>query len=285
MKNAAVISNIKKDSSLSLTKKIASILLSAGATVFLPKSVGEDINGATLLPESDLFDMADFAVTVGGDGTFLDVAEQTALKNIPVIGVNLGRLGFMAELEPNEINLLTRILDGNYSVENRMMLDVEVVRDNAVICSYKALNDIVVSKGNVSKIAELDLFCNSTFLSHFNADGLIVSTPTGSTAYSLSAGGAIIDPTIDCLLLTPVCPHSFVNSRPIVFSPSSVMEIQDVQDREENTYLTVDGRVNVKLACYDTVRVVASKITTKIIKLKADGFYNRVYQKIAEKNL
>ncbi len=283
MKKIAVIPNTKKDASLSLTKNIIDVLCSAGAEVILSSELESFGLNAEYMSHDKLFDSAELAVTVGGDGTILGVAEAVSENEIPVIGVNLGRMGFMAELEPDEIQLLTNILYGNYSIEKRMMLDVCVMRGGETVFSHRALNDIVVSKGSVSKIAELELYCNSTYVSRFNSDGLIVSTPTGSTAYSLSAGGAIIDPTIDCMLLTPVCPHSFINARPIVFSPKSVLEIKDIQSGEENTYLTVDGRINEQITFSDIVRVVASKKTTNLIKLKDGEFYNRVYQKISEK--
>ncbi len=283
MKKIAVIPNTKKDLSLSLTKRIIDVIIDAGAHVLLPSHLENSGLTAEYVSDEKMFDTAELVVTVGGDGTILGVAEAVSENNIPVIGVNLGRMGFMAELEPDEIHLLTNILDGNYSIDKRMMLDVCVEREGEIVFSHRALNDTVVSKGSVSKIAELELYCNSIYVSHFNSDGLIVSTPTGSTAYSLSAGGAIIDPTIDCMLLTPVCPHSFINARPIVFSPKSVLEIKDVQSDDENTYLTVDGRINEQITYSDIVRVVSSKKTTDLIKLKNEEFYNRVYQKISEK--
>ena len=164
-----------------------------------------------------------------------------------------------------------------------MMLDVRVVSAGKVTASYTALNDIVVSKGSISKIAELELYCNGTLVSQFHSDGVIISTPTGSTAYSLSAGGAIIDPLIDCMLFTPVCPHSFNNSRPTVFSPNTVLAVKDIQKGEENTYLTVDGRINQQLAFSDVVEARASSQTVNLIKLKNTEFYDKVYQKIAER--
>lgn len=283
MKNAVLIPNTKKDVSLQLTKEISAVLLSAGAKLRLSKELADSGIVADYVDRSQLFDEADFVVTVGGDGTILGVAEELSDKGTPVIGVNLGRLGFMAELEPSEIGLLKKVLTDDFAVDKRMMLDISVIRNGETVASYRALNDVVVGKGSISKIAELELLCNATHVSDFKSDGLIVSTPTGSTAYSLSAGGTIIDTSIDCILLTPVCPHSFNNSRPIVFSSASILEIKDVQDGDSNTYLTVDGKSNEKLYFSDVVRVVASKKTTDLIRLKSEEFYNRVYLKIAER--
>lgn len=284
MKKAVLIPNLQKDPDLDLTKRIIDTLRSAGASVVMSNGLlDKRLNGVEYVDDRALFDSADFAVTVGGDGTILRAAEESAEHNVPVIGVNLGRIGFLAEIEPDEIDLLVDVVNGDYYVEKRMMLDVAVVRNGKKTNSYIALNDVVVSKGNISKIAELELYCNSTLVSLFHSDGLIVCTPTGSTAYSLSAGGAIIDPTIDCMLLTPVCSHSFSNSRSIVFSPKSVLEIKDIQKGEDNTYLTVDGKINEKLTYSDVVQIRASDKTTNLIKIKNKEFYDRVYQKIAER--
>ena len=270
MKNVVLVPNTKKDPSLQLTSKIAEVLLSYQANLFLSSELACSGIRATYVDRSALFDSADFVVTVGGEGR-------------PVIGVNLGRLGFMAELEPTEAELLANIFKGDYTIDKRMMLDVSVIRDGKNIASYRALNDVVVGKGSISKIAELELLCNDVHVSDFKSDGLIISTPTGSTAYSLSAGGTIIDTSIDCILMTPVCPHSFTNSRPIVFSPTSVLMVKDIQSSDDNTYMTVDGRFNEKLYYSDLVRVAVSDKTTDLIKLKNEEFYNRVYLKISER--
>ena len=280
---AAVVPNTKKDNGLILTKKLVNTLNDFGASVFLSSEFSDSEINAEFLCEDKLFSEADFVVTVGGDGTILGIAEYLSDKSIPVIGVNLGRVGFMAELEPDEIYMIENVIKGNYTVEKRMMLDVTLERNGTALCTYRALNDIVVSKGSISKIAELELYCNSTPLTVFNADGVIVSTPTGSTAYSLSAGGAIIDPTIDCMILTPVCPHSLFNVRPIIFSSKSELEIKNIKNGEENTYLTVDGRINVQLMYSDVIKVAASDKTIDLIKIKEEDFYKKVYHKIAER--
>ena len=281
---AVVVPNTKKDVNLSVTKNIVQFLLSKSVEVVLDSTFQSCFSGdITFLNYDDLFLEADFVVTVGGDGTILKVAEKLSELNVSVIGVNLGRMGFMAEIEPNEVHLLENILESKFTIDKRMMLDVDVVRGGRVVSTYKALNDIVVSNGRVSKMSELELYCDDTYVSTFHSDGIIVSTPTGSTAYSLSAGGAIIDPTINCLLFTPVCPHSFYNARPIVFSPNNLIQIKAVQQGEDNTYLTVDGSINEKIFYSDLVNVKASKSTLNLIKIKENKFYDRVYQKISER--
>ena len=283
MIKAAIIPNTQKDKDLVLTKKLIATLKEHGADVLLPFALCDCGINADFHEEEELFSNADFAVTVGGDGTILRIAEQLSDKQIPVIGVNLGRVGFMAEIEPEELNLIEKVIKGNYTVEKRMMLNVSLVREDKCLYTYRALNDVVVSKGNISKIAELELFYNSSPLTVLNGDGVIISTPTGSTGYSLSAGGAIIDPTIDCMIMTPVCPHSLFNVRPIIFSSNSHLQIKDVKPGEKNTYMTIDGKFNIQLKYSDVVDVSVSDKTVDLIKIKKEDFYQKVYNKIAEK--
>ncbi len=284
MKKIVIIPNANKDKNLLVTREVVSFLTSRKSSPCLSDVYSNcNIEGATYLSENLLYNDCNFAITIGGDGTILSIADVLSQKNIPVIGINLGRVGFMAELETDEIGLLDDVLGERYSLDERMMLDISVIRQGNKIYSYRALNDIVVSNGSVSKMAELELYCSDTFVSMFHSDGVIVSTPTGSTAYSLSAGGAIIDPSIDCLLFTPVCPHSFSNARPIIFSPRSLLKIRNVQQSDDNTYLTVDGKLNVKLLYLDEVESTPSSTSLKLIKIKNNKFYDRVYQKLSER--
>ena len=283
MKKVAIVPNTKKDTDLFLTKKIIALLVSYGVEVFISDAfIPYDLTGVNFVGKNLLFSDVQLIITIGGDGTILSIADEASMANVPVLGINLGRMGFMAELEPDEIDLLKNVICGRFSLEKRMMLDVNVLHEGKIVSSHKALNDIVVSNGVVSKMAELELFCSDTYVSKFHSDGVIISTPSGSTAYSLSAGGAIIDPTIDCILSTPVCPHSFYNSRSIVFSPKCVLKIKNVQ-KEENTYLTVDGRKNEKLYYLDEVDVRSSINSISLVKIKNKGFYDIVYNKLSER--
>lgn len=284
MKKTLIIPNENKDVNLAFTQKIVNLLTRQGVEITLSDRYSIfNITDVRYVSDDILFDNVDFAITVGGDGTILRFAEKLSKANIPVVGINLGRLGFMTELEPDEIALLNKIVNDDYTIDKRMMMDVSVSKGEELIFHHCALNDVVVSNGSVSKIAELELFCDNTYVSLYHADGLIVSTPTGSTAYSLSAGGSIIDPSINCLLLTPVCPHSFYNSRSIVFSPNSHLRIKNVQENEDNTYLTVDGKTNQKISNGDFVNISTSPQFLQIIKIKDKKFYDRVYQKISER--
>ena len=284
MKRITVITNLKKDPSLEITKRVVLELSSMAEKIFLDEENKYDAPSNVVFCEKyKLFDEADAVITVGGDGTILAIAPEVSKKGIPVLGINLGRVGFMAELEIEEIPLLSKLFTSEYIVDSRMMLDVDVMRNNEKIHSFVALNDVVVMNGTISKMVELDLFCNGDYVSTYHADGIIMSTPTGSTAYSLSAGGAVIDPALDCILLTPVCAHSFNNSRPIVFSSSSELTVKDVRKSDENTFLTLDGDKNVKISFGDSVLVRRSQYTTDLIKIKSTRFYNALYTKLSER--
>ncbi len=284
MKTITVVTNVNKDPELEVTKRLVGELSAFAQCIKISENIRfESFEKVSFLPEDKIFDDTDAVITIGGDGTILQIAPIIAKKGIAVLGINLGRMGFMAELEKNEISLVSKLFTEEYIVEPRMMLDVSIVRDNEKIHSFTALNEVVVMNGTISKMVELELYCNDTYVSRYHADGLILSTPTGSTAYSLSAGGAVIDPSLDCILTTPVCAHSFYNARPVVFSSSAELSVKDFTKRSENTYVTLDGDRNFKLSSSDTIIVKKSQYTTNLIKIKSTRFYNTVYSKLSER--
>ncbi len=232
------------------------------------------------LPLESLYAQADIIIVLGGDGTILEAARRASVRETPILGINLGRLGYMAELELNDLPLLDRLFDGSYTLENRSMMRVELLSKNGELRSFcYALNDAVISNGSVSRLVELELFEGGELVTAYRADGLIVATPTGSTAYSMSAGGSIVDPRVACFCVTPICPHSFV-ARPLIFSDSSMLKIRNVCVREKMLYLTVDGRMNFELHLNQTVRITKAAISTKLIRVKNCGFYKRLRNKM-----
>jgi len=285
LKRITVVSNTKKDPSLEYTKRTVEVLSRYAECITVDASACYD--GAPACVEfkntNEIFNDTDAVVTIGGDGTILKIAPEISKRGIPVLGINLGRVGFMAEIEPEETDLLYKLFKSEYIIDSRMMLDVEVFRNDEKLHSFSCLNDAVIMNGSISKMIELELFCNDSYVSTYDADGLILSTPTGSTAYSLSAGGTVIDPALECILVTPVCAHSFYNSRPMIFSASTVLSVKDVRVRDENTYLTLDGNTNVHLLCDDVVRIKRSQFTTDLIRIKSTRFYNTVYNKLSER--
>lgn len=221
----------------------------------------------------------DIVVALGGDGTILHVTRQAAFAGKPVLGVNTGRLGFMAGIEANETECLQQLFTGQYRIEDRMMLEIRMMNSDI---PYYALNDAVISNGVVSKIIDVSLCCNGKFINDYRADGLIVSTPTGSTAYSLSAGGPIIDPGLESIGITPICPHSLI-SRTILFTPDSEITTCTHRGKDEISYLTVDGEDAVEIAENGAVRFKKSKIMAHLIRLKDITFYEALSNKLTER--
>ncbi len=234
----------------------------------------------TYLPTEDAYASVDAVIVLGGDGTILESARRSAPYSIPVLGLNLGRLGYMAELELGEIDKLESIVSGDYKIETRSMLNIEMITtDGKVRKNEYALNDAVLSNGTISRIVDTELYEGGVYIGSYRSDGMIISTPTGSTAYSLAAGGAIIDPRVSCLCVTPICPHSLY-ARPLIFPDSASIEVKNNCPREKTLFLTVDGRVNYELALGERIRVTRSPLITRFIRIKDDSFYDRLRQKM-----
>ncbi|MGI6744435.1 MAG: NAD(+)/NADH kinase [Eubacteriales bacterium] len=226
---------------------------------------------------------ADLLIVIGGDGTVMRAARRAAPLGIPILGINCGHLGYLTELEPDEIPLISRFFEGDYRIENRMM--IRVCTDSGK--SFLALNDAVISHGVISRMAELELLCDGDYVSKYYADGLIVATPTGSTAYSLSAGGPVVEPRLDCLVVTPICPHSF-GARPILFSADAELCVVNPSLKNHSSvppetgvlYLTVDGIDSLPLERSDKVTLTKSDITTSFIRMNRHNFYQVLSRKM-----
>ena len=232
------------------------------------------------LPIDKIYQNSDIIIVLGGDGSILESARKAAPAGIPILGINLGRLGYMAELELDELDRLSEIVEGKYTLDQRMMIKVEVVdKDGKEKLSSYAVNDAVISNGSIARIIDLSLSEGGDMISNYRADGLIISTPTGSTAYSMSAGGAVVDPRVECICVTPICPHA-LGSRPMIFPKSANIEIKNICQREKMIFLTLDGRVNQELALGDTVRVTESEMRTSLIRIKNNCFYNQLRKKM-----
>lgn len=237
----------------------------------------------TFYTAEEAYREVDAVLVLGGDGTILESARRCAPFGTPVLGLNLGRLGYMAELELGEIDQLQKIVSGDYTLEERSMINIEILNaDGQLRKSEYALNDAVLSNGSISRVVDLELYESGVQIASYRSDGMIVATPTGSTAYSLSAGGAIVDPRLNCLCVTPICPHSLY-ARPMIFPDGASIEIKNVCQREKTLFLTVDGRVNYDLTLGETVRVTRSPLKTHFIRLGKLSFYERLAQKMSDK--
>ncbi len=237
-------------------------------------------NNVIFAPNSTIYRDMDAIVVLGGDGSILSAARYCLSSEIPILGINLGHLGYMAEMEADEISMLGRLFDGDYKIEERTMLDVTVLRRGKQLVSRaSALNDAVISNGSIARMVDLELSEGDKLIASYRADGLIFATPTGSTAYSMSAGGPVIDPSMGCICVTPVCSHSLA-ARPIIFSDKAVLSVKNVCEREKSLYLTLDGKVNFEIYRGDVVNIKRSNHLTRLIKLKDRGFYGTLNSKI-----
>ena len=266
--NIAVVPNFDKQNAFAVTNDVIDTLLKLEQKIFLQIEYKNKLKNSNLnyLPFDEIIDVCDVLIVLGGDGTILHAAKSAALKNKPVLGVNIGRVGYMAGLEANELELLENLLGGNYITEKRMLLEIEYNSK-----TYYALNDAVISRGSLSRIVDICINFNDTHVINYRADGVIISTPTGSTAYSLSAGGPIVDPKIECMLCTPVCPHS-MSSRSIIFDSRGKLNISTKATSDNKVVLTIDGQEAIKLQNSDEVLISRSDIYADFINLNKQSF-------------
>lgn len=274
-KKVILCPNPFRDERLAAAKRSKEILENVGlqTVVCLPfnrEGYGEEL-GVPIRPLQQEIKSADLLIAFGGDGTILHLARTVALHRVPVLGINLGSLGFMSELELNELDRLRDLKDWNFTVESRMMLDVSVVRGGRTVYNTIALNDAVISKGSIARVVRLNIFTEEGQLTKVGGDGVIASTPTGSTGYSMAAGGPIVEPTARNLLLTPICPHS-TRSSSYVLSPEHVITVEAPDANRKFVYLSVDGGKAFSLKNNDQVRVSTSKYTTRLVRLSKKSF-------------
>lgn len=215
----------------------------------------------TSIPET-----VDWIIVLGGDGTLLGVARAIGTYGIPILGVNLGGLGFLTSIPLEKLySSLDKALRGELEIESRAMLETKVIRNQEEVCCFRVLNDVVINKGALARIIDLEVFINSQFLTVFRADGLIIATPTGSTAYNLSAGGPILYPTMESCILTPICPFTLTN-RPIILPDSHRIAIRMGKESEEKVSLTLDGQVGFDFFYGDTVLIQKAKEKIRLVK-------------------
>ncbi|MCR4590777.1 MAG: NAD(+)/NADH kinase [Lachnospiraceae bacterium] len=276
MRNFFIITNKNRDRDLSVTKRTRDYLKSNGCSVYVEEA-GPYEDGHYTRKE-DVPSDTDCVITIGGDGTLIAAARDTADLDLPILGINQGTLGYLTDIEVDSIETsLDKVLNGDFSVEERMMLCGMIFEaDGELIAESRALNDVVI-RNTMMKASDYSLSVNSRFLSSFKSDGMIVSTPTGSTAYSMSAGGPIIEPMARMMVITPICPHT-LNTRSIVISADTNIEMQVSDD---SSSVMFDGHFPCRLKHGDLVRVRPSTHVTRIIKTAQDSFLNVLSKKIS----
>lgn len=283
MKMFLIITNISKDPDLEMTKQIISYIESRGAAAsVIIRRIGET---KTENDRNEIPDNTECILVLGGDGTLLQAARDTAGMNIPILGINLGTLGFLAEVEKNHVeDAIDRILHGEFQTEQRMMLCGSVVHDGIVQSISPALNDITITRCGSLQIIRFSIYVNQQFLCKFSADGMIVATPTGSTGYNMSAGGPIVEPGAGLIVLTPICAHT-LNSRSIILRADDEIVIQIDRGRD-GTNLTVeanaDGSEKVTMVTGDKITIKKSENTTNIVKLSRVSFLETLHRKMSD---
>jgi len=272
MTKIAVVYNTKNEKAQGLAEKICAHIVAKGGTLLGGRGI--------MLRDLNHYDYGDcdFVVELGGDGTMLAVARQLASYRVPLLAVNMGRVGFLSNVEPDGvIPALDRLFAGDYLVQERLMLHAVLLREEKVVTEYTAFNEVAVSGIN-SRAVTLDVFLDREHINSYNADGVIVATPTGSTGYSLSAGGPIVMETLDTMLLTPVCPHTFF-SRPIVASAASEVEIIN-RSPSHAAMLTADGQSQFMLEKEDVIHICQAPHKARIIHFTEDSYFERIKRKL-----
>lgn len=273
MRKIGIIAKRGKPEAQEVLEELLTYIERAGLSVYLDqRSAG--LLGTEGYSDDVLAGIVDAVVVLGGDGTMLSVARMVSQKGVPILGVNLGGLGFITEVNRSELrDAVQKMLGGECAVEERLMLDARIHRDGREIEMHTVLNDVVINKGALARIVDMETFIDHVYVTTYKADGLIVSTPTGSTAYSLSAGGPIVYPTLDVVVITPICPHMLAN-RPLVVSKGSLIEIT-LPSVSEDAFLTLDGQVGVPLMRGDTIEISESVHKTRLL-IPCDKDYFKV---------
>lgn len=280
MKNIVLTPNPYRDKNFQTVRAALQILKNAGAQTRL--CLPFEVDRGYELPKDLRFSRlerelpnAELVICFGGDGTILHMAKSAAKRGVSVLGVNIGTMGFIAELESSELDKLANLVRGEYTLESRMMLDVTVQREQDILFHDICLNDVVVTKGTVARIVHLAVKCDGTTAMEMGGDGVILATPTGSTAYSLSAGGPIVEPEAQNIVITPICPHD-MGSRCIMASDKRTITVEMARNARRNAYLSVDGGKAIRLNMGDVVTVKKSQIVTKLVRLNQRSFYDVV---------
>lgn len=278
----ALMPNLTRKEALKTTIGICESLKKLGADFCFFEEFKNDFEftGANFLPENEAVESCDAVIAIGGDGSIIHTAKIAAVKQKPILGVNAGRLAFMAGLEDNELHLLSRLIEGDYTLDKRLMLKTGIISGGKTLSLDYCVNDALITNKEKQRMTAINVSLDGKKFNSYLCDGILVSTPTGSTAYSLSAGGPIVDPELESILLTPLCPHSLVD-RSLIFRPDAVITVES----DENSPLCIsnDGTEPVDIEPDSKVVISRAEFTANFIRIKSDNFIDILYQKLAQR--
>lgn len=283
MKKIAIFAKVHDPRCLGVAEELIEWLAARGVTAHVEEPLSRRLRRTTLAESAESSELArdaDLVVVLGGDGTLIAAARLMGERDIPILAVNLGSLGFLTEITLGELYpAVERCLAGDFEVSERMMLMASVERDGKEVELHRVLNDVVINKGALARIIDMETSVSGRYLTTFKADGLIVSTPTGSTGYSLSANGPIIHPELDSISITPICPHTLTN-RPLVVAADAVIKIKLKYAPDESVFLTLDGQVGMKLLSGDVVQIRKAVHVTRLIQSRSKDYFEVLRTKL-----
>jgi len=272
-----IIPNLGKANSRACTFAVARVMEKCGITAVMPEAMQREfpIRSVLFQPKEQGLKNSDFIIAIGGDGTILHIAQDAVRYDVPVLGINAGRVGFLATIEREETELIAKIASGDYQIENRMLIEASVGTENCW-----AVNNIVLTRGEYSRIVDIDILCDGNPIYSLRGDGVILSTPTGSTAYAMSAGGPVVDPSIQSISLSPICPYSLF-SRTILFAPERKLTLCAKHvNNDSDLILSADGSLGIKVPIGKDIQVQRSQKVFRLIRFAGKGFYEVLNQKL-----
>lgn len=282
MKSFFIYPNMRKGDAVALVPQVCARLRRDGVRLILPmqmRAAAPEVPGADYMETDEAIRVADAAVVLGGDGTMLRIARAAAQNDVPLLGVNVGHVGFMTELEPGELGEMEKLFDGYSSIDSRMMLHVSVIRNQRAVYENDALNDIVIAKGTAFRVVRVCISADDEEVTSFNGDGVIVATPTGSTAYGLSAGGPVIEPSAENMAVIPICAHALA-AKSFVFSPERRIMLTASCEGGSEVFVSADGGQGFAVRPDDRVIITRSPLRTRLVRLKGISFYKILQQKL-----
>ncbi len=279
--NIGIVLKNEDELNIEIISKVYEILDRNGITVYLDEKYEKYVPlKVNFVREEDVYILCDVILSLGGDGTLIGAARNAAVYGKPIMGINLGHLGFLSELEKDDLSGLNKLISGNYTVDERMMLNCKVTDIDGKVHEFDCLNDIIISRGSYPRMIDFELKVGNETVEKYMADGMIVSTSTGSTAYSLSAGGPVVEPNVELIITTPICPHSFKN-KSIIFGSDRELEIVINKKYNKKAFVSADGQTSVEID--GNVYIKKSGYVTRLLRISNKGFYSILKDKLTER--